>query len=62
VHDISETNKSVARKVDEAFGRFPKITTMWDADNLSSVDVGAVVDSPEDADIDLWDLQRKPVV
>ena len=45
--DISESNKLVARKVAEALGRFPKITTMWDADNRSSVDVGAVVDSPQ---------------
>ena len=46
--EVSESNKIVARKVAEAFGRFPKITTMWDADNRSSVDVGAVVDSPEE--------------
>jgi hypothetical protein len=47
VPDVSETNKTIARKVAEAFGRQPKITTMWDADNRSSVYVAAVVDSPE---------------
>ncbi len=45
--DVSEANKIVAQKVAEAFGRYPKITTMWDADNRSSVYVAAVVDSPE---------------
>jgi hypothetical protein len=47
VSDVSEANKIVAQKVAEAFGRYPKITTMWDADNRSSVYVAAVVDSPE---------------
>ncbi len=46
VTEVPESNKIIARKVAEAFGQFPKITTMWDADNRSSVDVGAVVDSP----------------
>jgi antitoxin YqcF len=45
--DVSEANKIVARRVAKAFGRRPKITTMWDADNGSSVDVAAAVDSPE---------------
>jgi transposase-like protein len=35
--DVSEANKIVARRVAKAFGRRPKITTMWDADNRSSV-------------------------
>jgi hypothetical protein len=47
VPDVSEANKIVAQKVAEAFGRYPKLTTMWDADNRSSVYVAAVVDSPE---------------
>ena len=45
--DVSESNKMVGRRVAEAFGRLPKVTTMWDADNRSSVYVGAVVDSPD---------------
>jgi hypothetical protein len=44
--EVSESNKVVARRVVEAFGRFPKITTMWDAGNRSSVNIEAVVDSP----------------
>ena len=45
--DVPESNKIVGRRVAEAFGRLPKVTTMWDADNRSSVYVGAVVDSPD---------------
>lgn len=44
--DVSESNKIIARNVAEAFGPIPKITTMWDAENRSSVDVAAAVDSP----------------
>lgn len=45
--DVSESNKVIARRVAQAFGRLPKVTTMWDAENRSSVYVGAVVDSPD---------------
>ena len=45
--DVSESNKIVGRRVAQAFGRLPKVTTMWDADNRSSVYIGAVVDSPD---------------
>jgi hypothetical protein len=47
--EISETNKIIAGKVGQAFGRLPKITTMWDADNRASVYVGAVIDSPHNS-------------
>jgi hypothetical protein len=48
VADVSESSKLVARRVAEVFGRLPKIATMWDADNRSSVNVAAVVDSPDE--------------
>ena len=44
--EVSESNKIVARKVLEAFGRRPKIHKYWDADNLFSVDIAAAADSP----------------
>jgi hypothetical protein len=47
VDSVSESNKAVARKVAQAFGRFPKITNYLDVDERSSVDIAAVVDSPE---------------
>jgi hypothetical protein len=48
VTDVSESNKAVARKVAEAFGRFPRITNYLDVDERNSVDIAAVDDSPQD--------------
>jgi len=45
---VSESNKAVARKVAEAFGSFPKITNYLDVDEQNSVDIAAVVDSPQE--------------
>jgi len=47
VANVSESNKAVARKVAEAFGRFPKITNFLDVDERNSVEIAAVVDSPQ---------------
>lgn len=45
--EISDSNKAVARRVAEAFGRFPKITNYLDVDEGNSVDIAAVLDSPQ---------------
>ena len=46
--EISESNRIVARKVVEVFGKRPKITTYWDDDHRYSVDLAAVPDSPQE--------------
>lgn len=43
---ISESSKLVARKVADAFGKRPKITDFWDADNRYSVAIAAAADTP----------------
>lgn len=48
MREVSDSNKTVARKVAEAFGRFPKITNYLDVDESNSVDVAAAADSPQE--------------
>ena len=48
VPDVSESNKIVARKLVEVFGRWPKITTYLDVDDQNKVDIAAAVDSPQE--------------